>query len=65
MKKETSVKEVKITLVKSTISCVKKQKATVEALGLHKIGSSKVHKDGAVLQGMLKVVSHLVKVEEI
>lgn len=60
-----AVKEVKITLVKSTIACVKKQKATVEALGLHKIGSSKVHKDTPVLQGMLKIVSHLVKVEEI
>ncbi len=65
MKKETSVKEVKVTLVKSTISCVEKQKATVEALGLNKIGSSRVHKDTPVLQGMLKVVSHLVKVEEI
>lgn len=59
------MKELKVTLVKSTIGCLEKQKATVEALGLQKIGSSKIHKDGPVLQGMLKVVSHLVKVEEI
>lgn len=58
------MKELKITLVKSTIGTVKKQQATVEALGLHKIGQSKIHKDSATLQGMLKVVSHLVKVEE-
>ena len=58
------MKELKITLVKSTIGAGKEQQATVEALGLHKIGQSKVHKDGEVLQGMLKVVSHLVKVEE-
>jgi len=51
-------------LVKSTIGAVKKQQATVEALGLHKIGQSKVFTDSEVLQGMLKVVSHLVKVEE-
>ncbi|MEG1613439.1 MAG: 50S ribosomal protein L30 [Clostridia bacterium] len=57
--------EVKVTLIKSTISCLEKQKATVEALGLHKIGASKIHKDGPVLRGMLKVVSHLVKVEEV
>jgi ribosomal protein L30, bacterial/organelle len=59
------MKELKITLVKSTIGCLSKQKATVEALGLHKIGSAKVHTDSPALQGMLKVVSHLVKVEEL
>lgn len=57
--------QVKVTLVKSTIACLKKQKATVEALGLNKIGVSKVFEDTPVLRGMLKVVSHLVTVEEI
>lgn len=65
MAKKSEDKSVKITLVKSTIGCLKKQKATVEALGLKKIGSSNVLKDTEVLRGMINVVSHLVKVEEV
>ncbi len=61
---DKNVKKVKITLVKSTIGSLQKQKATVEALGLRKIGSSNVLNDTEVLRGMLRVVSHLVKVEE-
>lgn len=64
MAKKSEDKSVKITLVKSTIGCLKKQKATVEALGLKKIGSSNVLEDTEVLRGMINVVSHLVKVEE-
>ena len=56
---------IKVTLVKSTISCSKAQKGTVLALGLHKVGQSKVFADSATLQGQLKVVSHLVKVENV
>ena len=55
--------QIKVTLVKSTISCSKTQKGTVLALGLHKVGQSKVFADSATLQGQLKVVAHLVKVE--
>lgn len=58
-------KKVKITLIKSPISCVKKQKATIEALGLKKIGSSNIVPDNACLRGQIKVVSHMVKVEEV
>ena len=35
------MEKIKVTLVKSTIGCTKKQKDTVAALGLTKIGSSK------------------------
>jgi len=55
----------KITLVKSTIGCSIKQKRTIEALGLKKIRSLKVHNDSATLQGMLTVVKHLVAIEAI
>lgn len=58
-------KQLKITLKRSTIGCLKKQKATIEALGLKKIGSSKIHNDSDCLQGMIKVVSHLITVEEL
>lgn len=57
--------QVKITLKKSTIGALKKQKSTIEALGLKKIGSSRVHNDNECLRGMIAVVSHLVSVEEI
>ena len=56
---------IKVTLVKSTISCSKAQKGTVAALGLKKIGQSKVFVDSATLQGQLNVVAHLVKVENV
>lgn len=59
------VKKIKVTLVKSTIACLKNQKANCEALGLHKIGSSNVFEDTAVVRGMIRKVSHLIKVEEI
>ncbi len=58
-------KQLKITLIKSTIGCLKEQKATVEALGLKKIHQSKIHNDSATLQGMLAKVRHLVKVESL
>ena len=46
------------------IGCTKKQKDTVAALGLTKIGSSNVITSNACSEGMLKVVSHLVMIEQ-
>ncbi len=57
--------ELKITLVKSTIGAIPKHKKTVEALGLHKTGSSNILPDNAATKGMVAQVKHLVKVEEI
>ena len=57
-------KKVVVTLVKSTIGCTKKQKDTVAALGLRKIGSSNTLVNNACTQGMISVVSHLVSVVE-
>ena len=53
----------KVTLVKSTIGAMPKQKATAKSLGLNKIGDFIIHEDNAVLAGKVKVISHLVKVE--
>lgn len=58
-------KQLKITLIKSTIGCLASQKATVEALGLKKINQFKIHNDTATVQGMIAKVSHLVKVESV
>jgi len=53
----------KVTLIKSLIACKPNQKATAASLGLRKIGDSIVLKDDATLAGKIKVLSHLVKVE--
>ena len=53
----------KVTLIKSLICSKPNQKATAASLGLRKIGDSIVVKDDAVLAGKIKVLSHLVKVE--
>lgn len=56
---------VKVTLIKSTIGEVKSVKATVESLGLKKIRSEKTFEDSPALQGKLKKVAHLIKVENV
>ncbi len=58
-------KQVRIELVKGLAGCLPKQRATVKALGLGKINSSVVRDDTPVTRGMVRVVEHLVKVEEI
>ena len=55
----------RITLVKSTIGAVPKHKKTVEALGLRKLNKTVELPDNAATRGMIKQVSHLVKVEEV
>ena len=56
--------DLKITLVKSTIGAVPKHKKTVEALGLKKLNKTVVLPDNDSVRGMIRMVSHLVKVEE-
>ena len=53
---------VKISQVKSAAGTNPKQKATLRALGLGRIGKAVERKDSPQLQGQLKVVSHLVEV---
>lgn len=60
-----AAKKLKITLIKSTIGCLEKQKRTVEALGLKKIGSHVEKNDNPAMRGMIFVVKHLVDVKEI
>lgn len=57
--------KIQVTLVRSTIGALPKHKKTVEALGLRKTNSSNVHEDNAAIRGMIRQVSHLVKVEEV
>jgi large subunit ribosomal protein L30 len=55
---------IKITLIKSTSGSLQKHKATVKALGLLKIGQTVEQQDNPATQGMIKIVSHLVKVTQ-
>jgi large subunit ribosomal protein L30 len=56
---------VRVTLVKSPIGYNKRQKATVRALGLHRLHQSVDHVDSPALRGMISKVIHLVEVEEV
>ena len=55
---------IKVTLKKSTIVCKKDQIATVEALGLKKIGQIVEKNDTPQIRGMIFKVKHLVEVSE-
>jgi len=57
--------KLKITLVKSPIGAIPKQRKTVEALGLRKLNKTVEMPNNDAVKGMVKQVSHLVKVEEI
>ena len=53
-----------ITQIRSDINTNPSQRGTLAALGLGKRGRSVQREDSPQLQGQLKVVSHLVRVEE-
>ena len=58
-------KNIKITQIKSVIDRPKKQKLTIEALGLGRPNYFVIKKDTPQIRGMINVVRHLVKTEEI
>jgi large subunit ribosomal protein L30 len=64
MARKKQSKALKVTWVKSTIGYSTRQKNTVRALGLRRLGQTVEHKDTPVIRGMINKVSHLVKVEE-
>ena len=53
-----------ITLKKSPIGRLPKQRATLKALGLSKINQTVEKNYNDSIQGMIKVIEHLVTVEE-
>ena len=57
--------KLRITLVKSSIGVVPKNRKIVEALGLRKLNKTVEMPDTAAVRGMIRQVSHMVKVEEI
>ena len=59
------MQKVKITLIRSTITRPKDQKATVLALGLKKMHHSVEVNGSPQVMGMINKVNHLLKVEEV
>ncbi len=55
----------RVTQVKSTISHIGRNRATIRALGLHGIGSSVELPDNEATRGMVRQVRFLVTVDEL
>ncbi|MGZ8619386.1 MAG: 50S ribosomal protein L30 [Actinomycetota bacterium] len=54
-----------ITQIKSEIGTQQRHRGTLRALGLRRIGQTVQHDDSPVVQGMLRMVAWLVRVEKI
>jgi large subunit ribosomal protein L30 len=57
--------KLRIIYAKSSIGYSARQKATIRALGLRRLGDVVEQADTPVIRGMVRKVQHLVKVEEI
>ena len=64
MGKENEMAKLKVTLIKSPIGAIPKQRATIEAMGLKKMHQSVELPDNGATRGQIQKVSHLVAVEE-
>jgi large subunit ribosomal protein L30 len=58
-------RKLRITWVKSSIGYSRRQKGTIRALGLRRLGDAVEQADTPAVRGMVDKVSHLVEVEEI
>ncbi len=56
--------KVKIKLTRSKIGKTEKQKRTVEALGLRKIGQIIEKEDTPQIRGMIQKISHMIEIVE-
>ncbi len=57
--------KLRVTQVRSTISHIARNRGTIEALGLRRIGDTVVVADNPATRGMVRQVRFLVEVEEI
>jgi len=57
--------KIKITQIKSAIDRPERQKLTLKALGLKKLNASREVEATPQIEGMVKAISHLVKVEKL
>jgi large subunit ribosomal protein L30 len=61
----SSERKLQIKWTKSSIGYSRRQKDTIRALGLRRLGDVVEQADTAVIRGMIDKVSHLVQVEEV
>jgi large subunit ribosomal protein L30 len=64
-RKKKADKKLQITYVRSAIGYSRRQKGTVRALGLKRLGQTVEHQDTPVVRGMIDRVRHLVQVAEV
>jgi len=57
--------QIEIKQIKSRIGQSKRQKATLDSLGLKKINATVIHEASPAILGMVRKVDHLVVVKEI
>jgi len=57
-------KTIRVTLIRSGINRPEPQKRTIQGLGLHKLGVAVTLPDNLAVRGMIRAVSHMVKVEK-
>ena len=57
-------KKIRVTLIRSGINRPEPQKRTIAGLGLSKLGVAVTLTDNVAVRGMIRAVSHLVKVEK-
>lgn len=56
--------KLRVTQVRSALDRGARQRGTMRALGIHRIGHTVLHEDRPEIRGMIRAVEHLVKVEE-
>jgi large subunit ribosomal protein L30 len=62
--KTSFMAKIKITQVRSRIHCTKRQKLTLQALGIRKMHATVEHEATPQIMGMVEKVRHLVQVSE-
>ena len=59
-----TVKNLRITQIHSAIGETKRHKATIRALGFHRLHETVEHEDTPTVRGMIYLVKKLVRIEE-
>lgn len=58
-------RKIKVTLKRGLAGSLEKHRRTVRALGLTKVGTSRVHEETEAIQGMVFQTKHLIDVVEV
>ncbi|MCK4305519.1 MAG: 50S ribosomal protein L30 [Candidatus Eisenbacteria sp.] len=57
--------KIRITQIRSAINRLEKQKRTIRALGIRRLHHTVEHEETPQIRGMIRVVAHLVRVEQV